>query len=74
MSAIGKYWEEKILQLIEHHKTAKLEVSELLKELNSVDDSKMSLEEKEALKCAKIRASEESDYRGIFIDQLENLL
>lgn len=59
---------EKIRELIQHHKEAKLEVSELIKELNQ-------LKEKEA-DCEKLieKYSEEYAWRGVFINQLEDLL
>ena len=64
----------KIQELIEHHKTAKTEVKNLLEELSQVDEVKLSYQEEVALKELRAKYSEEYSMRGIFIDELENLL
>ena len=71
-----KNWKmnEKIIQLIEEHKTYREECYELLKELNQLQGSKMSPKEKVTLREAVIKAEEEYLRRGLFIQDLENLL
>lgn len=59
---------EKIENLIQFHKEAKLEVSELIKELHSFKDKDED--------CQKLidKYSQEYAWRGIFINQLEELI
>ena len=65
---------QKIEELIQQHKSACEEVKELLNELNGLSDIKMSEENSNALINAKIRAEEEYAWRGVFINQLEDLI
>lgn len=66
--------EEKINNLIQHYKGSKEEANEFLRELKLVDLTKVSVKEKRELRESMIRLSEEILYRGIFIDELKNLL
>ncbi len=66
--------ENKIKELIEHYKLAKLEVYSLLEELNQIDVSKLSEEEINSLELSKARYMEEYAMRNIFINDLESLL
>lgn len=66
--------ENKIKELIEHHKLSKLEVYSLLEELNQIDSSKISKEENNSLELSKARYMEEYAMRNIFINDLESLL
>lgn len=66
--------EEKISKIIQHHEEARSEVYYLLTELNGIDLSKVSVKEKRDIREAIIRSEEEHTYRGIFIDELKNLL
>lgn len=65
---------EKINNLIAHYKESKEEANEFLRELNLVDLIKVSTKEKRELRESVIRLQEEILYRGIFIDELKNLL
>lgn len=65
---------EQIENLIQHHKTAKLECQEYMRDLKSLSSDDMSPEETSALTQAVNRAAEESAWRGVFIHQLEDIL
>lgn len=65
---------DKILELIRHHREAKIECNNLLEELSQIDSSKLSYQEDEALEESRIKYREESAWRGVFISQLEYLL
>ncbi len=66
--------ENKIKELIAHHKLSRLEVYSLIEELNQVDVSKISESEISDLELSKARYTEEYAWRGVFINDLENLL
>ncbi|GEM_PF-5520425 len=65
---------EKIKELIQHHTNSRIEIKNLLEELSQVDEVKLSYQEEVALKELRAKYSEEYSMRGIFIDELENLL
>jgi hypothetical protein len=65
---------DEIQSLIKEHKIAIMEVNMLLEELSQIDESKTSYQEEVALKELKSSHSEELRMRGIFVDQLNNLL
>lgn len=66
--------EDKIKELIEHHKMAKLECFELLNELSQIAEQKINKTEKEALKLSIAKIEEEMLFRGLFVTDLESLL
>ena len=59
---------QKIEELIQHHKEAKLEVGELINELHNFKDKDED--------CQKLidKYSQEYAWRGVFINQLEDLI
>jgi len=65
--------ENKLEELIEHHKHAKQEAWSLANELYSTDSTNMSEEQKRALREAKLSMDSEYSYRCLFISDLENL-
>lgn len=64
----------KIKFLIEHNKSAKEEVWSMLNDLSNINDSKMSVEDREALLISKAELQKEYDMRGMFIGELNSLL
>ena len=66
--------EEKIQELIDQHKNLKQEIWHMLNELNKLESTKMSKEDREAFICSKISLEKEHDIRGCFIHELETLL
>ena len=65
---------DKIKELIQQQKTAKIEVEYMLEELNQIDSSKLSLQEINDLQSLISKYTEESCWRGVFISQLQDLL
>ena len=65
---------EKVKFLIEHNKLAKEEIWSMLNDLNSINDSKMSAEDREALLISKAELQKEYDMRSMFIGELNSLL
>ena len=65
---------EKIQELIDQHKNLKQEIWHMLNELNKLESTKMSKEDREAYICSKISLEKEYDIRGVFIHELETLL
>lgn len=65
---------EKIQELIDHHKTAKMECYNLLEELSQIDTTKLSYQEENALKELKTKNNDELYFRQLFIQDLESLL
>ena len=65
---------EKIGNLIQHHKTAKLECQELINELRSIGETLLDEEEVRDLNNTIERYSQEYAWRGVFVSQLEDLL
>lgn len=64
----------KIKFLIEHNKSAKEEVWSMLNDLSNINDSKMSVEDREALLISKAELQKEYDMREMFIGELNSLL
>lgn len=64
----------KIKFLIEHNNLAKEEIWSMLNDLNSINDSKMSAEDREALLISKAELQKEYDMRSMFIGELNSLL
>jgi hypothetical protein len=65
---------EEIENLIAQHRLLKQEVFEELSELSKINDSKISEEEKEALRTSLFCLSNELSVRNSLISDLENLL
>lgn len=64
---------EKIKQLLEYHEEAKEECFFMLNELNSIDNVKMSVEDRKALKIYKVQLEKELDIRRLIVSDLGNL-
>lgn len=64
----------KIEELIQHHKVACEEVSELLRELHGLEGKSDNREDIESLKQMIVKYSEEYAWRKVFINQLEDLI
>ena len=65
---------EKIQHLIDFNKDVRDEIWNMLNELNKLESTKMSKEDREAFICSKISLEKEYDIRGVFIHELETLL
>ena len=65
---------EKIQHLIDFNKDVRDEIWNMLNELNKLESTKMSKEDREAFICSKISLEKEVDLRGVFIHELETLL
>lgn len=65
---------DKIQHLIDFNKDIRDEIWHMLNELNKLESTKMSKEDREAFICSKIAMEKERDIRGIFIHELETLL
>ena len=65
---------QKILDLIAQQKLSKQECNMMIEELNQINNSKISKEEYKDLQELKSKYIEESDWRAVFISQLESLL
>ena len=65
---------QQIQELIEHHKLAKLECLEMLKELQKISQEKISKTDKLALQKTVDKYTQEIELRLVFINQLENIL
>ena len=65
---------EKIQHLIAFNQEARDEIWHMLNELNKLESTKMSKEDREAFICSKISLEKEHDIRGCFIHELETLL
>ncbi len=65
---------EKIQHLITFNQEARDEIWHMLNELNKLESTKMSKEDREAFICSKISLEKEVDLRGVFIHELETLL
>lgn len=65
---------QKIQELINSHKLAKMECYSLLEELSQIDTTKLSYQEEDALNELKMKNTEELYYRQLFIQDLESLL
>ncbi len=65
---------EEIIELIKHYNESKKEVYMMLEELSQVDNTKLSKEEKESLELSIAKLSTEHEMRGLFIQELKNLL
>ena len=65
---------EEIENLIQQHKLAKDECFGHLEELSILLNTKISKEEKEAVKTLIAQTSKEYDMRFLFISELESLL
>lgn len=65
---------EQIENLIEHYRLTSQECWDLLRELNSIDQDKLSENEKESLKMTKISTQMEHSYRKQFLNELQDLL
>lgn len=65
---------EKIQHLITFNQEAREEIWHMLNELNKLESTKMSKEDREAFICSKISMEKEYDIRGVFIHELETLL
>ena len=65
---------EKIQHLIDFNKDVRDEIWHMLNELNKLESTKMSKEDREAFICSKISYEKEYDIRGCFIHELETLL
>lgn len=63
-----------IQELIKHYTETKKEIWMMLEELSQVDDTKLSIEEKESLKLSIARLSTEYEMRGLIVSDLTNLL
>ena len=66
--------DEKIQHLIDFNKDVRDEIWHILNELNKLESTKMSKEDREAFICSKISYEKEYDIRGCFIHELETLL
>lgn len=65
---------DKIQHLIDFNKDVIDEIWHMLNELNKLESTKMSKEDREAFICSKISLEKEHDIRGCFIHELETLL
>ena len=65
---------EKIQHLIDFQVETREEIWHILNELNKLESTKMSKEDREAYICSKIAMEKEHDIRGCFIHELETLL
>lgn len=65
---------DKIQHLIDFNKDVRDEIWHMLNELNKLESTKMSKEDREAFICSKISLEKEVDLRGVFIHELETLL
>lgn len=63
-----------IKELIVEHQTHKDEVFGLLNELNQISNTKLSVEDRKLLETSIIKAQEEYCWRGLFIQQLKELI
>ena len=66
--------DEKIQHLIDFNKDVRDEIWNMLNELNKLESTKMSKEDREAFICSKISLEKEHNIRGVFIHELETLL
>lgn len=65
---------QQIEKLIEHHKLAKLECLEMLKELQEISQEKINKTDKLALQKTVDKYTQEIELRLMFINQLKNIL
>lgn len=65
---------QKIQELIDFHKSAKQEVFEMLNELNSVSEDKISSKEIESLRNSILKLECELAWRSTFVSQLEDII
>lgn len=65
---------EQIQHLIDFNQEARDEIFHILNELNKLESTKMSKEDREAFICSKISLEKEHDIRGVFIHELGTLL
>jgi hypothetical protein len=65
---------QKIEGLIEQYQTDRIEIWNILEELNQINTTKLNYKENDSLREHKIKLSEEYDMRGLFITDLKNLL
>lgn len=65
---------DKIKSLIEEYKLRKQECESELEEVYKVDETKLSEEDKNAIKGLRIKLGEELSLRGLMVNDLEYLL
>lgn len=65
---------KQIQELIDHHKTAKLECQELINELRAIGETLLSEDEIRDLNSTIERYAQEAAWRMVFVSQLEDLL